>query len=261
MTLWKIISYFITIVSITFTPASYASSPVDVEIHFASSSQIHIEFDYLPRLDEAVLQGLDKTGTDWKTTDWMMSGLYDINVPYSLKQQVLSFVTKQQDIASQRYHDSWYYWSQLNDSLNALHYAKRIFQTIDPDATRLSHRLNPQLSGHWLISLKKSPKDVLVLGGVTTPGKRPWRSRLDARSYAQAAGLVDITIPEIFVIQPDGKVEKHRVGYWNQTFSEIAPGAIIYVPLPVEELPVIYPDDHLQNPNDLVVELLRNRLP
>ncbi|MEI8631080.1 capsule biosynthesis GfcC family protein [Vibrio sp. PP-XX7] len=166
-----------------------------------------------------------------KSVDWLSSGLYDTDTVFTEKQQALAVVAKQQKIASQRYHGSWYYWSQLGNNLDAMHFAKRIFQSIDPDETRLNKQLNPQLIGHWFISLRKPQKSVFVLGGVLNPGKQPWQPRHDARSYASSAGLFDSSIPVITVIQPDGHVEKHPVGYWNQTFSEVAPGAIIYVPL------------------------------
>ncbi|WP_038178821.1 capsule biosynthesis GfcC family protein [Vibrio rhizosphaerae] len=258
---WKVIVYLTLCISTGVGSVSFAASSTDVEIHFESSPQRHLTYNHRPRLDEVVLQALNKTDADRRKIDWFTSGIYDINVELKLKQQVFGVIAKQQAIASKRYHGSWFYWSQLRNSLESLHYAKRIFHTIDPDATRLSLPLNPKLTGNWLMTLKYTPKDVLVLGGVTKPGKQTWQPRLDAGSYAQTAGLFDNTISKVTVIQPDGKVEQHQTGYWNYSFSEIAPGAIVYVPLPVEELPVIYPNDRLQNPNDLVVELLRNRLP
>ncbi|KUJ00632.1 capsule biosynthesis GfcC family protein [Vibrio sp. MEBiC08052] len=258
---WKIIFYLTLCISTGLASVSFAASSTNVEIHFESSSPVHLTYNDRPRLDEVVLQAMDKAGADWRMIDWFVSGLYDINIELKLKQQVLGVIVKQQSIASKRYHGSWFYWSQLRNSLESLHYAKRIFQTIDPDVTRLSLPLNPKLTGNWLMTLRYTPKNVLVLGGVTAPGKQTWQPRLDAGSYVQTAGLFDKTISKVMVIQPDGKVEEHQTGYWNHSFSEIAPGAIIYVPLPVEELPIIYPNDRLQNPNNLVVELLRNRLP
>ncbi|ASA55957.1 capsule biosynthesis GfcC family protein [Vibrio gazogenes] len=257
---WTIIFSLTLYISTGLASVSFAAS-TDVEIHFESSPPSHLTDHDYPRLDEVVLRALNQTGADWRMIDWFTSALYDINVEFKLKQQVFGVIAKQKTIASKRYHKSWFYWSQLRRSLESLHYAKRIFQTIDPDATRLHLSLNPKLSGNWLITLKYTPKNVLVLGGVTKPGKQTWQPRLDAKNYAQTAGLFDQTMSKVMVIQPDGKVEEHPIGYWNQTFAEIAPGAIIYVPLPVEELPVIYPNDRSQNPNDLVVELLRNRLP
>lgn len=259
MKAWKIIVYLTLTTGIGHT--SYAASSTDVDIAFSPSPQHHLTYNDRPRLDEVTLDALSKTAADWRKIDWLTSSLYNVNVEFKLKQQVIRSIMKQQAIASKRYHGSWFYWSQLRQSLESLRYAKRIFQTIDPDETRLSLSLNPRLSGDWLISLKYTPKYVSILGGVKTPGKQPWQPLVDASRYVQKAELYDKTTSKVMVIQPDGKVEQHQTGYWNYAYSEIAPGAIIYVPLKVEELPSIYPDDPLLNTNDLVVELLRNRLP
>lgn len=262
MTHRRIVFYFATLMTLTFSIAAFPSYPVTVDAQLDEQHSISMRFDHIPRLDEVVLRGLKQTGVNWKSVDWLASGLYDINTAFTGKKQVLAAIAEQQQIASQRYHGSWYYWSQLGRNLEAMHFAKKIFQSIDPDETRLSKPLNPQLIGHWLISLRKPQKSVLVLGGVSIPGVQRWQPRRDAKYYAQSAGLLDTSIPAITVIQPDGHVEKHPVGYWNQTFSEVAPGATVYVPLPVEELPAIYRKDQIKNnPNDLVIELLRNRLP
>lgn len=256
----RVILCFSAMISVAASFSALASS-ANVDITFNHQDTISASFPHIPRLDEAVLEGLQKTQADWEKIDWLASGLYDLNSPFLLKQQVLRTLQKQKQTALQQNNPSWYYWYQLTRDLKEINFEKKVFQSVDPDITRLDVSKNPRLHGHWLITLQENEKSVLVLGNIKNSGKRPWQQRKGAIYYAKASGLLDGSISEITVIQPDGHVEKHSVAYWNKNFSEIAPGATIYVPIPIERPLVHLQKDNHQNANDLVVELLRNRLP
>jgi hypothetical protein len=260
MILRKLVTYYTFFFSITFSLA-ISSSPTKVDFKFNRQSLISIDFAHFPRLDKVVQQGLRRTGAEWEKVDWLASGLYDVNHQFTSKNQVISALAAHQELAERRSHNSWYYWYQLSEDLKTMNFAKKIFQSIDPDTTRLKRRSNPKLVGHWFISLKKNTKSILVLGNIRNSGQQPWQARQSAKYYAKMAKLVDPTVSKITVIQPDGRVEHHPSGYWNQTFSEIAPGAIVYVPIPAEKFPPFLNKVQRKNPNDLVVELLRNKLP
>ncbi|BCK18623.1 capsule biosynthesis GfcC family protein [Vibrio cholerae] len=227
-----------------------------LETRFANNVN-QLRFSEPVRLDHAVIQTLQHYQLGMQDVDWVSSGLFDLSHAFLFKRDVLLKIVEMQSLApeSQRVH-----WSSLDKQLRSSDFAKRIFTPVDPDWTRIAPQDNPRLHGQWLLNLIKKPNYVSVYGAVKKPGNIKWVNRQSAKDYAQAAGLVDEQISEIVVIQPDGVVQKHSVAYWNMTFAEVAPGAIVYVPMPLHDSS-FYPDTPSTDANQLVIELLRNRLP
>ncbi|WP_337916333.1 capsule biosynthesis GfcC family protein [Vibrio cholerae] len=227
-----------------------------LETRFAGNAT-QLRFEEPIRLDQAVMQTLEHYQLSTLDVEWSSAGLFDLSHPFSFKQHVLLVLAHQQSAAPMAQKALW---ETLRDQLRLSAFAKRIFTPVDPDWTRLATQDNPRLNGQWLLTLNPRVAEVSVYGAVKKPGDVTWRGRQSAKDYAQAAGLVDEQISEIVVIQPDGVVQKHSVAYWNMTFAEVAPGAIVYVPMPLHDSS-FYPDTPSTDANQLVIELLRNRLP
>ncbi|MBF4337610.1 capsule biosynthesis GfcC family protein, partial [Vibrio anguillarum] len=189
--------------------------------------------------------------------DWLSSALFDVSSPYQKKQQVLLAITHQESLAASAHKKRW---RQLKEQLRARTFAQRIFTPLDPDITRITASQNPKLQGQWLLSLNALPTTVSVLGNVKQAGDMAWKPRTDAGHYVRSAGLAETDISQVWVIQPDGHASLHDIAYWNHDFQDIAPGATLYVPFPIETTS-LYPQYSLHNVNDIVVELLRNQLP
>ncbi|ENM5843510.1 capsule biosynthesis GfcC family protein [Vibrio mimicus] len=237
---------------------SLFASPLSttLEIRFEGSST-QLRFAEPIRLDQAVMQTLEHYQLSTLDIDWLSAGLFDLSHPYSFKQHVLLVMAHQQSSAPIQQKALW---EKMRSQLRLSAFAKRVFAPIDPDWTRIAPQDNPRLNGQWLLTLNPRVGEVSVYGAVHKPGDVTWRSRQTAKDYAQAAGLIDEKIAEIVVIQPDGVVQVHSVAYWNMNFAEVAPGAIVYVPIPLHDSS-FYPNTPNTDANQLVIELLRNRLP
>ncbi|HGF7496129.1 TPA: capsule biosynthesis GfcC family protein [Vibrio cholerae] len=232
-----------------------------LEVRVAHNNQAiystRLSFSEPMRLDSAVMQTLEQAGLNTQQVEWPSAGLFDLSHAFLFKRDVLLKLADQQSSAPPPQQALW---ASLIAQLRQAEFAKRLFISVDPDWTRIAPQHNPRLNGSWLLTLNSKSTQVSVYGAVNQPGDVIWHNRLSAKDYAQAAGLIDEQISEIVVIQPDGIAQKHAVAYWNQDFNEVAPGAIVYVPLPLKRAffdPTVTDADL----NQLVIELLRNRLP
>lgn len=88
------------------------------------------------------------------------------------------------------------------------------------------------------------PNSITVVGAVVqqcvlahTPGRPP-------RMYLhECPSLVAASPDDLFVIQPDGHIEKLGIALWNRSpDTTLAPGAVLYVPLRASTLGRIAPD-------------------
>ncbi|QZA78302.1 capsule biosynthesis GfcC family protein [Deefgea tanakiae] len=128
----------------------------------------------------------------------------------------------------------------------------RILINLDPDWFRLRPADNPLLSGDYEVSLNQRPKYVQVLGATKQSKKvrianSPIHTGLIDRSlYLDLADL-----NSIYIIQPNGSVEKIGNAYWNYAERDLMPGSIIYVPIDESKLPA-----HMKNLNVEVMRLL-----
>jgi len=222
-----------------------------------AGNAVQLRFAEPVRLDHATMQALQHYQLSTLDVEWSSAGLFDLSHAFLFKREVL---LKLADLQAAAPATQQALWASLDAQLRHIDVAKRVFGIIDPDWTRIAAQDNPRLNGQWLLTLKQKSTHVSVYGAVSKPGEVAWLNRRSAKDYAQAAGLFDEQISEIIVIQPDGTVQKHTVAYWNQNFAEVAPGAIIYVPLPLTHS-AVYSDTASTNINQLVIELLRNRLP
>ncbi|MBF9001218.1 MULTISPECIES: capsule biosynthesis GfcC family protein [Vibrio] len=251
---FKFIQSSLLIMSMT-TSAVIFAAPTEFIVNYHQQNS-YVNFSAVPRLNQAVLSILHKEKIDSKKVNWLSSSLFDLSAPYAFRHRVLSMVTDQANIADN--HDDRTYWNHLLTQLEHWQYSKRIFLPVDPDMTGLNKDDNPTLAGKWFLRLNENPNTVWVLGQVDRPGKYEWRNRTSARQYIKSAHWESYT-EFVYVIQPDGRVEKQSVAYWKDNFLEVAPGAIIFVPMPFIQSS-LHPEYTINNPNDMIVELLRNRI-
>lgn len=129
----------------------------------------------------------------------------------------------------------------------------RQLTTLDYDVVLLEPSLNPIVSGKFTLVLPPRPKHVLILGATAEPKFVEWQERQNANDYLNKTEVLeDADNSYVWVIQPDGVVEKHPIAYWNQNHMDIAPGATIY--LGYSSFPSTSKDL-----NQEIVNLLKNR--
>lgn len=243
--------------SLTVLSPSMSVQAAPSEFLIQSNGQsTYLNFDAIPRLDAAVLSVLQKQNIDPQRVDWLQSTLFDLSSPYRYREVVMDTLFDQLNLAN---GSDKARWAQFIKQLQVWRYGKRIFLPLDPDATVLDKEKNPKLKGKWLLQLSFSSDPVWVLGDVDKPGKYPWKLRQDAKEYTEDAHSQQPFSDEVYVIQSDGVVEKHSIAYWQSSYQEISPGSIIYVPFDTVKS-TFHPEYTIDNPNDMVVELLRNRI-
>ncbi|MDP5255276.1 MULTISPECIES: capsule biosynthesis GfcC family protein [unclassified Vibrio] len=245
--LWSLAS------SLFIAPATWSKTLTNSLTVDYQGQQFSQQFTQPFRLEPAMNTLL--TQQNWSTAkfDWLTSALFDVSAPYKLKTQVLTQIDQQIERAdndSQRAQ-----WQSLKKQLSFWQYAKRLFISLDPDNARVSPKDNPRLSGQWHAVLMSNPSHVWVLGGVERSGRYVWSARHGADYYLQHARPVAVANDVAWVIQADGSVEKHPIAYWNHQHRDIAPGAVIYLPMASS-----VGGSH-SDLNAVVVELLRNRMP
>ncbi|MGO3127124.1 MAG: capsule biosynthesis GfcC family protein [Luteimonas sp.] len=77
------------------------------------------------------------------------------------------------------------------------------------------------------------PNHVRVVGAVVEPCTTSHVALQDALAYAAGCTLRAASRDWLFVVQPDGAVQRLGIALWNRSEPQaLAPGAVVYVPLP-----------------------------
>ncbi|ENM3814776.1 capsule biosynthesis GfcC family protein [Vibrio paracholerae] len=222
---------------------------------------IKLEADGPVRLDAMVLQALHSQQPAISTLriDWQNSRLFSLHEPFPLQKDLLKRLAQLQDKVQEPQVTSW---QQLRNELRKRNFAKRALIPLDPDVIRTVSGHNPLLNGEFALYLPylSDSQTVTVLGAVHHSEPQKWKAHYSARDYVQQAKWINTTLGELTIIQPNGEVQTHSVGYWNAHPRTVLPGAIIYVPFTTTLFSSINRTE-LKHINQQVVELLRHQLP
>ncbi len=134
--------------------------------------------------------------------------------------------------------------AQLARELRDLPVTGREPQLLDPRRLEASTAENPTALAGDRIVYPGRPDTVQVVGAVAQPCQLQHQSTRDARSYRNACAVLPAaSLDDLYVIQPDGKVQRLGVALWNRsTPVYLAPGAVVYVPLDAAKIRAIAPD-------------------
>ncbi|NNN45430.1 MULTISPECIES: capsule biosynthesis GfcC family protein [unclassified Vibrio] len=242
------------------TPISQGEFVAQVSVA-GNTPSVTLVADGPVRLDAMVLQALQSQPTALSTLriDWQNSRLFCLHEPFPLAKTLLRTLAEWQNRVPEPQASAW---QQLRNELRKRHFAKRALITLDPDIIRVVSGHNPLLRGQFslYLPLLGEHQTVTVLGAVRHSEPQVWQATFSAGDYAQRAQWLQPTLGEVSVIQPNGDVEAHPVGYWNAQPLTILPGAIIYVPFSAAFGSTIDRTE-LAHLNQQVVELLRHQLP
>tara|TARA_R110002050_G_scaffold98194_2_gene204105 strand:+ start:1703 stop:2479 length:777 start_codon:yes stop_codon:yes gene_type:complete len=235
-----------------------AKTFVTVQQAISAKTTISLQYDQAPRLVQVIKDSL-KNSHQFATQNkpqhiyWLAAGLYDFSTESEFQQTQLQVIaalkTRYEDIDKP---NNILALNTLSAWLNDNKFIKREFIPLDYDSIRLKEELNPRLQGRYLLTLPHKPEHVMVLGAVVKNGQQPFVIRQDASEYLnKAMPLNDSEDNFAWLIQPDGKLERYPIAYWNQHHIDIAPGAIIYLDFQGVR-------DNEQWLNQQVLELLRH---
>jgi len=135
--------------------------------------------------------------------------------------------------------------------------AERIVIPIDYDRARLESSFNPSFEpGSYLMQLSRRPTTVTFWGALQNSvtlyhkGVTPVAEYLTALTFSEYADRQNVVI-----LQPDGRVQTVGIAAWNNQFSEVMPGATVFVPFSFGIF-----DAELQQLNERLLALAVNRI-
>lgn len=135
--------------------------------------------------------------------------------------------------------------SQLEQRWRAMPVTGRQRETLlDPRPLEISDRNHLLANGDRMLYPSR-PTTVRVLGAVAQPCTLPFVGMQAPRRYLQDCPRDAAADPDwLYLIQPDGHVERRGVALWNrQPTQPLAPGAVLYVPLKPRALPASVRED------------------
>jgi hypothetical protein len=207
----------------TFSVVCHAD--VVVEINRAT-----FEYQSAPRLTEVI--GPVALQKNWY---WPVTKLYKIDsvLPERLRHETLQLIKSIQSNTNSEFADQLHI---IAKEISRWQLAERINLTIDYDRARAQAAFNPRFeSGKYSILLSERPTSVFVWGVVkqrkilTHRGATPvtgYINEIERTSFADKS--------TVYVLQPDGKILKTGVSYWNHQNTELMPGATIFIPFATE---------------------------
>lgn len=132
----------------------------------------------------------------------------------------------------------------LRDWVAPMSVTGREVALLDPRAVEVTANANRLVGEGDTLHFPVRPDTVRVVGAVDRACQLPIVPLQDARIYLDACKPNRSAEGDwIFVIQPDGRVNKQGVGLWNRgNPMPLAPGATIYVPLRETGLHSVPPD-------------------
>lgn len=189
---------------------------------------------------------------------WPASALYktDDNAAQLLQQQVLQQLSALQlEYAADA--KLQHALSRMAAQVKSWQLATRIFIPIDYDFARAVAKLNPRFTaGDYLLQLYPRPAQITVLGLVQQPGKISHKNAASVAAYTDEFKLLPAAATDIlYVIQPDGRIDKVTVAAWQQPTIEAMPGAQLFVPFK----PALF-SAKWQNLNQSILALARHRV-
>ena len=146
---------------------------------------------------------------------------------------------------------------QLENTITNWRLAKRLPVKVDFDLARIVAASNPQLpQGKYDLELSQRKNTVQLFGAVHATKLLIHLNHADASDYINdqlRTSLADTDI--VFLIQPDGRIIKTPIAYWNKKHQEVMPGGQIFVPFKES---ILHPEFTLINQQ--IVALALNRL-
>lgn len=162
---------------------------------------------------------------------WPAAALYrtDTQRAEKLRQQLLTLATE----LAQQSDDA-----QLRESLallqaqvNQWQLADRINISLDYDAATVVPALNPRFdAGSYRLVLQRRPNTVFIGGAVRREVSVPHLGASDVAAYTASIKMTPGADSEqLAIVQPDGRILKAGVSYFNRSNTEAMPGAQLLV--------------------------------
>lgn len=138
--------------------------------------------------------------------------------------------------------------TQLHDWIDGLPVTGRVTALLEPRELEITDTANTPLHDGDVFVYPARPNDVHIVGAALQPCQVAQVGLRDARDYLRDCARNPFASQDwLYVIQPDGHVEKLGIALWNRSAPQsLAPGAVLYVPLAEKRIATIDPDFNAQ---------------
>ena len=125
----------------------------------------------------------------------------------------------------------------LARQLDAMPVTGRIHTLLDPRRMEVEPAANLVLAEGDRVVYPRRPGTVRIVGAVAVPCDVAHVPLRDAAAYLDACPQLSADRDWLYAIQPDGAIQRLGIALWNRSPSQpLAPGAVLYVPLPARAL-------------------------
>lgn len=125
----------------------------------------------------------------------------------------------------------------LAQQLDAMPVTGRIHTLLDPRRVEVEPTANLPLAEGDRIVYPRRPGTVRIIGAVAATCDVPHVPLRDAAAYVDACPQLTADRDWLYAVQPDGAIQRLGIAGWNRSPPQpLAPGALLYVPLPARVL-------------------------
>lgn len=200
-----------------------ASSLAEVELTINTTVY---SYSSNPRLSDALAPVAFQQSWYWPNTQLFRSNT-------SKAQELRKQIVKTLAIHSNENEKPQSIYSSIVDQLESWEVADRIAIEIDYELSRISPKNNPLMeNGLYRILLSKRPTNIQVFGALNKELNLPYNNNTcveDIMSKITVSDSADKSY--IYLISPQGKIERAPISYWNSKCTIPMPGSMLYVPL------------------------------
>lgn len=149
-----------------------------------------------------------------------------------------------------------YHAQLLQRDLADLRVAGRLSAHLNPDLVRIRAELNPPLAGRYRLYLPQRDAQVYIIGLISGPRQVAHLPAKLVTDYLSQRHKPRVADPDMVLLcQPDGRISRVPVAYWNRLRREPMPGATLFVPFDARQLPEAF-----QSLNHHIAHLLASRI-
>lgn len=237
------------ILVLLFLTAFSSSQAQEVKIHLNGAIDI---YKFEPTLEQVLKRHVDQEHWYWPASTLFRKS----NEPQEIERtEILAqLALVKSDVTSE---DADTAITSLMEVIKEWKLASNMGISLDYDLVRLKEANNPIVNfGEYFLQLRKRPTKIQYFGFVSEAGELLHQSATDVSKYLKEIEYSDFADRDyVYVINPNGKVEKAKVAYWENEHFEVAPGSTIYVPLKETLF------SNFANLNLKIATLAGNRLP
>lgn len=189
---------------------------------------------------------------------WAGAGIYELDSAQAEAQRahvmnLLAELIREQTAGSERH----ILLSNMYRDISNWHLMRRLNIDVDYDQSRLNPKRNPGfVSGRYYIKAKPQVASIDLMGQLQESVTLAFENALTVSDYLESVESSDYADNDyVYVIEPNGKLTKQGIAYWNDTHYKPMPGSVIFVPLQTG----LFSND-IDQLNDQIAKLLQHRM-